>query len=266
MSSIGSCHWRMHHGTASIATTIARLVQIIFFIVISLWVFGFLGGVGFSPTIKDPATGANDTSPIFNWHPLAMTFGFLVCMGEALLAYKAPLLNIPDRQHRKLYHFLLHTIAIISIGFGLAAAILSHTRKRPDPIPNLYSTHSWLGLFTITLVCVQYYIGFTAYLFPKWSLSKRQELGSYHMFAGLSTFVLGLSAIAVGLQEKSTFIQAFTKPGSLYGAILKIPAMLQILLALYAIAVMFHFKPKRSSAHSDGTIAIESTPLHSESI
>ena len=34
---------------------------------------------------------ANDTGVIFNWHPLLMTLAFPVFMGEAVMAYRAPL-------------------------------------------------------------------------------------------------------------------------------------------------------------------------------
>lgn len=49
-----------------------------------------LGGVGLSPV--ETQAGANDTSHLFNLHPILMTLGFGVLMAEALLAYRAPLL------------------------------------------------------------------------------------------------------------------------------------------------------------------------------
>lgn len=36
----------------------------------------------------------NDTGQLFNWHPLLITLAFPVLMAEAVLAYKAPLLNL----------------------------------------------------------------------------------------------------------------------------------------------------------------------------
>ena len=34
---------------------------------------------------------ANDTGGVFNWHPLLMALAFPVFMGEAVMAYRAPL-------------------------------------------------------------------------------------------------------------------------------------------------------------------------------
>ena len=34
---------------------------------------------------------SNDTSGIFNWHPLLMTLAFPVLMGEAVMAYRTPM-------------------------------------------------------------------------------------------------------------------------------------------------------------------------------
>ncbi len=39
----------------------------------------------------------NDTGGIFNWHPLLMTLAFPVLMGEAVLAYRAPVASNLDR-------------------------------------------------------------------------------------------------------------------------------------------------------------------------
>lgn len=39
----------------------------------------------------------NDTGVIFNWHPLLMTLAFPVLMGEAVIAYRAPVASNLDR-------------------------------------------------------------------------------------------------------------------------------------------------------------------------
>lgn len=36
-------------------------------------------------------TFTNDTGKLFNWHPFLMALAFPLLMGEALLAYRAPL-------------------------------------------------------------------------------------------------------------------------------------------------------------------------------
>ena len=59
------------------------------------------------------------------------------------------------RPKRKVAHFVLHTVAIVCITFGLIAAFQSHNLKKPVPIPNLYSAHSFLGLAVAILAYSQ---------------------------------------------------------------------------------------------------------------
>ena len=59
------------------------------FVLICTWV-GFLGGLRFTPA-AGPEEGSNDTSGIFNFHPILMALAFPVLMGEAVIIYRAPL-------------------------------------------------------------------------------------------------------------------------------------------------------------------------------
>ena len=59
------------------------------------------------------------------------------------------------RPQRKQLHAALHSIALVCIVGAVAAAIRSHTLKRPTPTPNFYSPHSWLGLGTLSIIAVQ---------------------------------------------------------------------------------------------------------------
>ncbi len=76
-------------------TIFTRVVEICVLIVGMIWVFGYLGGVGFSPIYKGENT--NDPSVIFNWHPLFMALAFPICMAEAVLAYRAPIATTADK-------------------------------------------------------------------------------------------------------------------------------------------------------------------------
>lgn len=64
------------------------------------------------------------------------------------------------RPQRKQLHAALHSLALACIIGAIAAAISSHTLKRPDPIPNFYSPHSWLGLTTLSVVTAQVQLEF----------------------------------------------------------------------------------------------------------
>jgi len=230
-------------------TYIARALQIIIFLCVIIWI-SLLGGLRLSPKVIDPTTGANDTSGVFNWHPLFMTFSFVICMGEAVLAYKRPLLPLNGRPARKAWHVALHTLALISGTFGIIATIKSHTLKRPDAIPNFYSVHSWLGVFVCCLVLTQFSLGFLAYVAPKWSQINREAFGAVHAYLGLSTFLAGLATMIVGIQEKTTFVQLLAKPG-VTAAVMRLPAFIGLCIVLYAVTVAFHHAPSAQARHQD---------------
>lgn len=74
------------------AALVARATSLAVLVLIGWWVHVVLGGVGVSPSPLPAGKPGNDTSRIFNWHPVLMTLGFAVFMAEAVLTYQAPLL------------------------------------------------------------------------------------------------------------------------------------------------------------------------------
>jgi hypothetical protein len=52
------------------------------------------------------------------------------------------------------------------------------------------------------------------------------------------------------VQEKTTFVQAYGKPASLYAPVMCLPAVIQVLLLLTAMAVLFHHVPPPAAQHS----------------
>ena len=59
------------------------------------------------------------------------------------------------RGQRKLLHALLQIIAVVAAVLGVIAAFQSHNLKAPMKIPDLYSAHSYLGIFTLILLGLQ---------------------------------------------------------------------------------------------------------------
>lgn len=222
---------------------LARSSALIVLILVGHWVSTYLGGVASSP--KELPDGSNDTNGIFNWHPILMTLGFVIFMTEAVLAYKAPWSTSFSRATRKLIHWVLHSCAALSICFGLLAVFNSHNLKLPVPMPNLYSAHSYLGIFTVALAAFQFLLGLAAYLWPKFSLSTRVALGPVHRFLGMSTWALGMATIATGVQEKTTFVQMGKKLSGeqVFDPIMRLPATIVLMLALTALLVLFHHAP-----------------------
>ena len=77
-------------------TAVTRALQCACVLLMAGWVFGHLGGLRLSP--EPSADGSsNDTGALFNWHPLLISLAFPLLMGEAVLAYKAPLVPAEDR-------------------------------------------------------------------------------------------------------------------------------------------------------------------------
>lgn len=158
---------------------LARAAYLGAFSLVVAWVAGHLGGVALRPE-NTSEEGANDTSKLFNWHPILMTLAFVVFMSEAVMAYRAPLSEHISRPKRKLTHVCLHTLAALAAVLGVTAVWKSHSLKLPSAMANLYSPHSYMGLTALALGMAQYVLGMSAYLYPKWSLADRMALAPLH--------------------------------------------------------------------------------------
>lgn len=213
-----------------------RIVQVGITGLLLIWIFIYLGGLSFSPKMIDEET--NDTFGIFNWHPLLMSLAFIGCMSEAILTYSSPLVHSTDRKLKKYTHAALHAAACVLTVCGIVAAIKSHTLKAPTPMPNFYSTHSYLGVLTCLMMIGQIVFGVMAYLYPQWSLGERQAFSSVHTFCGGATLCVGMMTLMVGLQEKTTFLQLVQKP-NVRGALMQIPAFIQVGVALFTVLVLY---------------------------
>lgn len=226
-----------------ILKTVARAIMLLMLVLVVHWIYTYLGGLALAPENKD--TDSNDTSKLFNWHPILMYLGFGVFMSEAVLAYQAPVLGNLSRSTKKVVHVTAHTLASVCIVCGLVAVFKSHSLKRPMPIPDLYSPHSWLGLTTVVLGALQLCLGLYAYVWPKFHIAVRIALGPVHRFLGITTWVLALSTMAAGFQEKVTFLQTGMKLSGdqLYSDVIRIPALLMLLLFFLGTTVLYHLVP-----------------------
>lgn len=78
--------WHIGPPSPTYLVWLARCCMLLLLGVVVIWVSACLGGLAFAPV-------GNDTSLLFNWHPILMTLGFGVFMSEAILSFKAPLLS-----------------------------------------------------------------------------------------------------------------------------------------------------------------------------
>ena len=213
---------------------------------------------------------------------------------------------------------------------AVTAAVCSHNLKRPAPIPNLYSAHSWLGCLVIVLFGLQVSRleqrlptrarppGTSANVTPTRLLAPASEvcrrrgclpapldstgkaagaeptaqvlwqgrlsdrpgddggallLTQFQKTGGGSGALVqpaagrprpvpdsGACAVQTGIQEKATFSQAFQKVG-MFSAVMKLPAVLCVLLALTGAAVLWHHSEAAQPPPARRLVRIDETTL-----
>ncbi|XP_069761228.1 transmembrane ascorbate-dependent reductase CYB561 [Narcine bancroftii] len=136
----------------------------------------------------------------FNVHPLCMVIGMVFLYGDAILVYRT--FKNERKTTVKVLHASIHLIALVAIIVGLVAVFKFHEAQS---IPNMYSLHSWCGLSTIILFCLQWVVGLVFFLFPGMSYSLRVSYHPYHMYFGLGLFILAIGTCLTGITEKLLF-------------------------------------------------------------
>lgn len=81
-------------------------------------------------------------------------FQFKTVILIALVVFRV--LRKETKRRTKLIHVILHTITLLFIMISLKAVWDSHRYHRDsfgklDPLPNLYSLHSWIGIALVTI-------------------------------------------------------------------------------------------------------------------
>jgi len=158
------------------------------------WVAQFKGGVAWSRT---------EMGISFNWHPILMTLGLIFLYGNGALIYRViPPRNESHKLGLKIGHAVVMMVAFVIMVIGLQAAFDSHNLATP-PKPNLYTLHSWIGLIAAILFGIQWAMGFSAFLFPKFSPEIRSLLMPFHQYFGSSILCLAVAAALMGHLEKA---------------------------------------------------------------
>lgn len=148
----------------------------------------------------------------FNFHPVLMITGFIYFMGQGMLMYRS--CRCCKRIWTKLLHTLFHMLAAPCIAFAFVAVLDSHnlrkdTNGNPAPVPNFYSLHSWMGLATMALFALQFFVGFCSFLLlmccESATASFRAALVPIHTTFGVTTFVMAVATCCTGLTEKAFF-------------------------------------------------------------
>ncbi|THG10444.1 probable ascorbate-specific transmembrane electron transporter 1 [Camellia sinensis] len=170
----------------------AHVVAIAVITLVLVWLLHFREGLAFKSI---------DKQKIFNLHPLFMVIGFLIFSGEAIMAYK----TVPGtRKAQKLVHLILHFIALLAGIVGIYAVFKYHHETFNI---DMYTLHSWIGMSTICLFGLQWFLGFFSFCYPKAETGARSRLAPWHVFFGLVIFFMAILTAETGLMEKFHFLK-----------------------------------------------------------
>ncbi|KAL4630864.1 cytochrome b561 [Arapaima gigas] len=136
----------------------------------------------------------------FNVHPLCMVLGLVFLYGDAILVYRV--FRNESKRAVKILHAVLHLIALVLGVVGFAAVFDFH---RSIKTANMYSLHSWCGMVTFILFCLQWLLGLSFFLFRWASAQLRSWYLSLHVFFGLVLFALSIATCLLGITESVIF-------------------------------------------------------------
>ncbi|XP_045926808.1 transmembrane ascorbate-dependent reductase CYB561 isoform X1 [Micropterus dolomieu] len=136
----------------------------------------------------------------FNLHPLCMVLGMVFLQGDAILVYRV--FRNEAKRNVKLLHGIIHLLALIMSIIGFVAVFDFH---RTAKIPDMYSLHSWCGMATMVLFCIQWVMGLFFFLFPVASSWLRAMYLPIHVFCGLALLVMAIGSSLLGITEKLLF-------------------------------------------------------------
>jgi len=148
----------------------------------------------------------------FNWHPLLMTIGLIYLYGNGMIFYRV--FRDGKKKTLKLLHAAIMMGSFILMVIALKAAFDSHDLNTPNPIPNMYSLHSWMGIIVACLFTIQWLGGFTIFLVPATPLRMKQLYLSIHTWFGAFIFILACATALIGITEKMLFMTAYAPKDS----------------------------------------------------
>ncbi|VDM99659.1 unnamed protein product [Thelazia callipaeda] len=167
-------------------------------LLVIIWISGFEDGF---------AWGSNPELQ-FHYHPTFMVMGIIFLASEAILVYRV--FRHEPKRFCKLLHLTLHTMVLIFIVVSLKAVFDSHNNHKneegeSDPLPNLYSLHSWVGMTAALAFFLQYVLGFTTFFFPGWSASMRQLALPFHQAFGVIIICFVAITAVMGISEHAAW-------------------------------------------------------------
>ncbi|KAL7110837.1 hypothetical protein ACP275_05G051100 [Erythranthe tilingii] len=208
---------RVRYGKPALRVTIlAHVFGTLAIILLLVWLLHFREGLDLD---------SDDPNRIFNVHPFLMFFGFIFLAGEAMMAYKTV---GAERKVQKYVHMFVHLVAIVLGIVGLHAAFKFHEKQG---ISNLYSLHSWIGIGTFSLFCLQWLLGMSVFLFPGTPMETRARVAPWHVSGGRALMFMAICTALTGLMEKVGFL------GQLHHSEARVINFLGLSILLFGVSV-----------------------------
>ncbi|XAR63708.1 Ascorbate ferrireductase (transmembrane) [Bertholletia excelsa] len=180
------------NGSGASMSAFAHLFAILSFILLLVWLLHHREGLDLD---------SDDARRVFNVHPFLMVFGFIFFAGEGAMMYRTA---IADWDAKKMLHMFFHLIAMTLGIVGIYAAFKFHDQIH---VEDMTSLHSWIGMGTFCLFCLQWLFGFSTFLFPKASQGTRQRAIPWHRSAGRALLYMSICAAESGLMQKEFSLQ-----------------------------------------------------------
>lgn len=204
-----------------------RIITLIFFIILFLWIYGAEGGIGITE------------NSIFGWHALLMSIAVLICMQEAILMISSPLMQPGCPLDSYKYHIILHVLTgLCAMGGAIAMNYYKVLSPQPAVYPfyRVFSPHSWMGITLLFLWCIQFIAGCIARM-RGWSKNGYK----YHKFLGYCVYIIGLVTCALGFQsmQSSDLSSTSTMSYPPHSKLAQYSCACTILLILAGMSTMF---------------------------
>lgn len=168
---------------------VSQIVGLASVVLTGVWMGHFRGGFAWDGSAQE-----------FNLHPLCMVLGLVFLQGDAILVYR--IFKDESKRNVKVLHGVIHLLALIISIIGFVAVFDFH---RTAKIPDMYSLHSWCGMATLILFCIQWVLGLAFFLFPVASAWLRATYLPVHVFCGLVLLVMAIGTSLLGITEKLLF-------------------------------------------------------------
>ncbi|XP_076461258.1 transmembrane ascorbate-dependent reductase CYB561-like [Babylonia areolata] len=209
---------------------LAQVFGVLAVVMVAVWMGHFQGGFAWH----------SDPDHQFNLHPLFMILGMIFLYADGILAYRV------FRNDRKVYikvlHAGIHCVALIFAVVGLVAVFDAH---HSEGMPNLYSLHSWLGLFVVVAFGLQWLLGFAAYLTPAVGIAMKQYYMPYHRFWGATLLALAGVTALLGITENAIFkVSPWSGPQGILVNLLGIFITAFVTLVIYLVTKEDYRRPQ----------------------